>query len=829
MYQSARDQFINPTVLPEAALRPVTEVSAPPRLVYLPRHTHTFVGRGDELAVLEAALRGGGEVVVAAVHGLGGVGKSTLAAHYALAQATGRTAPGQERKAGGGLNPVWWIIADSGSAVEAGLAGLAVALQPELTTVLPLEALAERATAWLAAHDGWLLVLDNVVDPADVRPLLERTLTGQVLVTSRLGEGWHHLDARVLRLDVLDEREAIELLARLATPGLPRGLIQAALDREDLPDGLDGAVDLVRELGHLPLAIEQVGAYLHQTKLPPRAYLRLLREQPAIMYDRAARGGDAERTVARIWRLTLDQLIGVPLAGQVLRILAWYGTEPIPRTLLASLDAEVSQVQHALSELAAYNMITLSSETVTVHRLVQAVARTPDPNDPHRQAAAIDTARGQATSLLHDDLPYAAYDPIGWPTWRALLPHITALASHISPGTETANTARLINQAGLFLYNQGAIGRAIACFEQAHMANERALGVDHPNTLKFRSNLANAYRAAGDLGRAIALHEATLADCERVLGVDHPNTLNSRNNLAGAYQEAGDLGRATALHEQTLVDHERVLGTDHPRTMVSRNDLAYAYQEAGDLDRAIVLYEQTLADRERALGADHPSTLVSRNNLAYAYRAAGHLDRAIPLYEQTLADSERVLGTDHPDMLVSRNNLARALKAVGNLGRAIPLHEQTLADHERVVGPDHPNTLRFRNNLAYAYRAAGDLGRATALFEQTLADRERVLGADHPDTLVSRHNLAGAYQEGGDLGRAIPLYEQTLADRERVLGTDHPHTLASRHNLATAYQAVGNLGRAIPMYEQTLAACERVLGADHPTTKAVRGNLEALR
>jgi hypothetical protein len=271
-YQAGRDQTINETVLPAAALRPVTEVAAPPGLVNLPRHTRTFVGRGEELAALEAALRGGGEVVVAAVHGLGGVGKSTLAAHYALAQATGphRRRPGG-RQAGGGLNPVWWITADSGQAVQTGLAALAAALQPELATALPLEALAERATAWLAAHDGWLLVLDNVVDAADVRPLLERTLSGQVLVTSRLGEGWHRLDARVLRLDVLDEQEALDLLARIAAPSLSRDGSQADLD-EGLPEVLDGAVELVRELGCLPLAIEQAGAYLHQARLGPRAY-----------------------------------------------------------------------------------------------------------------------------------------------------------------------------------------------------------------------------------------------------------------------------------------------------------------------------------------------------------------------------------------------------------------------------------------------------------------------------------------------------------------------------------------------------------------------------
>ncbi|MEV4178786.1 tetratricopeptide repeat protein [Nonomuraea sp. NPDC049709] len=869
--QAARDQIINETmtVLPEAALRPVTEVTAPPGLVNLPRHTRTFVGRGEELATLEVALRSGGEVVVAAVHGLGGVGKSTLAAHYALSQATRPSTAGRECESGGGLNPVWWITADSGPAVQAGLAGLAAALQPELAAVLSLEALAERATAWLATHQGWLLVLDNVVDPTDVRPLLQRTLIGQVLVTSRLGEGWHRLDAQVLRLDVLGEQEAIELLTRIAAPDLSLEVVQVGLKRA-VPAALDGMAELVRELGWLPLAIEQAGAYLHQTRLTPRAYLDLLRDQPTMMYDRTARGADGERTIARIWRLTLDQLAATPLTGHLLRVLAWYGAEPIPRRLLDALTSDMAQVWHALGELAAYSMITFDGQAVTVHRLVQAVARTPDADDPHRRCADIDTARDQATDLLDDALPESWEDPMSWPTWRALIPHIEALTSPATPDADTATSARLLNGAGLFLGNQGAIIRGIAFLERACTVYERALGVDHPDTLTSRNNLACAYESVGDLGRAIPLHEATLADRERVLGTDHPDTFNSQNNLAGAYESGGDLGRAISLYEATLADRERVLGTDHPDTLTSRNNLAYAYRAAGDLGRAIPLheaaladrervlgpdhpdtlnsrsslaaayqtagdlgqaiplYEATLADQERVLGPDHPDTLTSRSSLAYAYKAAGYLSQAVPLYEATLTDQKRVLGLDHPDTLNSCNNLAAAYQAAGDLGRAIPLHEATLTDRERVLGLDHPDTLISRNNLAVTYQAAGDLGRAIPLHEATLTDRERVLGLDHPDTLSSRNNLAAAYQAAGDLGRAIPLHEATLADYRRVIGTDHPDTLNSRNNLAAAYQAAGDLGRAIPLYEATLTDCERVLGADHPLTTVVRAGLAKL-
>jgi hypothetical protein len=41
-------------------------------------------------------------------------------------------------------------------------------LQSALSDVLPLEALREGAVKWLAAHQGWLLILDNASDPADV-------------------------------------------------------------------------------------------------------------------------------------------------------------------------------------------------------------------------------------------------------------------------------------------------------------------------------------------------------------------------------------------------------------------------------------------------------------------------------------------------------------------------------------------------------------------------------------------------------------------------------------------------------------------------------------
>ena len=785
--------------LPSEAFTPPEQIPAPTRLTNLPQpHSDVFVGREADMTRLHTAMTNGTGVITQVLRGLGGIGKSTLALHYAH----------QQRDA---FNPVWWITADNPDTITNDLAALTARLNPySETTGLTAPQAAAWALTWLQTHTDWLLILDNAQDPQTIAKILGPLSNGHHLITSRRANGWHHL-AQPLELDTISPEAAITLLQRITGQTGNTAVLR----------------ELAAELGHLPLALEQAAAYIRQTALPTDRYLTRLRSQPARMFATPANGSDRDRTIARIWKITLDTVAGhAPLAGHLLRTLAWLAPDGLPRELLYGVDNDEIAVDEALGHLNDYSMITLSEETVTTHRLVQAVARTSDPADPHRTPDAIHTAHKQAADLLSAALPDdPSTNVAGWPRWRLLLPHIETFITLTRPQADTEEVAAILNESALYLSGQGQVARATTYNTRSLEAITRLHGEDHPDTLASRNNLAGAYESAGDLGRAIALYEQTLTDSTRILGKDHPDTLASRNNLAGAYESAGDLGRAIALYEQTLTDRTRILGKDHPSTLASRNNLAGAYESAGDLGRAIALYEQTLTDSTRILGKDHPSTLTSRNNLAYTYQSAGDLGRAIALYEQTLTDSTRILGKDHPDTLASRNNLAGAYESAGDLGRAIALYEQTLTDSTRILGKDHPSTLASRNNLAGAYESAGDLGRAIALYEQTLTDSTRILGKDHPSTLASRNNLAGAYESAGDLGRAIALYEQTLTDSTRILGKDHPSTLTSRNNLAYTYQSAGDLGRAIALYEQTLTDSTRILGKDHPSTLTSRNNL----
>ena len=182
-----------------------------------------------------------------------------------------------------------------------------------------------------------------------------------------------------IRLDVL-------------APGPAADLIAARTGSDDQA-GRDAAASIAAELGYLPLALDQAAAYITQTRITQAGYLQRLREHPAVMY--AAGDGQAQRTIARVWDITIEAIAARhPAAITLLHILACYAPDNLPRVVLGGDDdPDRLAVDEALGVLASYSMITLTPDAVSMHRLVQAVilARQPPDDDAsglRRRAAA---------------------------------------------------------------------------------------------------------------------------------------------------------------------------------------------------------------------------------------------------------------------------------------------------------------------------------------------------------------------------------------------------------------------------------------------------------
>ena len=524
-------------MLPAEAVRWAREVEAPPGAVNLPGSASgVFVGRQDELAKLRRMLTDQGEAAVTqvlrvrAVHGLGGIGKSTLALHYAHAYRHEYTL-------------VWWINASSTEQIVTGLAGLATRLCPQWAATAGVQERAAWTILWLQWHPGWLLIFDNVEDPADLRHYLGTLPDGHHLATSRIATGWHTI-APTMALGLLDPEAAVHLLCTLAF----------GPEHTPTPQQRREAAALAADLGHLPLALEQAGAYLYETGTSLADYRQMLGQ----VMDTTAGGIDPERTIARIWRHTLAAVERRnPQAVTLLNAMAWLAPDDIPRSLLAPLCPDPLTLGEALGALHAYNMISFSADrqSVGVHRLVQTVLRhQPTDSDGHLPG------RQEAEHLIQHATPDEDTDTS---QWERLLPHVIAVAES-TPAHSPASTATasVYHAAAQYLHRQGRDAHTIPLYETALAQCEQVLGDTHPDTLASRNNLAGAYQAAGDLERAIPLFETTLTQCEQVLGDTHPDTLASRNNLAHARRAAQAVQQRSTATSSPAVDPQQSSTTD---------------------------------------------------------------------------------------------------------------------------------------------------------------------------------------------------------------------------------------------------------------------------
>jgi tetratricopeptide (TPR) repeat protein len=716
-----------------AAERPRFPTALPPVWNVPYRRNPTFTGRKQVLAALAAQLGRGTAAVTQALQGGGGVGKTALAVEYAYRHRSQ-------------FNTVWWVRAEKPASLVSDYADLAAALGLAEAAQAEQQLAALAVRRWLEGHDRWLLVLDNADGPdaatglaaplARVVDLLPQILHGQVLVTSRDARWEQH--AALAELEVFSPDEAISFL----------------LARSGSSDG-SSAAEVAELLGHLPLALEQAGAYVRETRLPLAGYLDRLQRSPTLTVTKGRPWDrDPADTVATTWQVSLERVQPVPGAVNLLDVCAFLGPEEIPRELfslqldppaseLAMLAADPFALDAAIAALRRFGLVKASEQAITVHRLLQQVVR------DQLDAAKAASRAGTAVRMLTEAFPGEGYDDPGvWPICAQLLPHGVAAAGHAEHHrVEPAATSDLLDSAECYLHGRARYVEARALAERALTLAETAFGHEHEVVATRLDNLAVIVHDQGDLKQARTLHERALAITEARLGPDHPETALSLSNLATVLHDQGDLDRARPLYERALSIRTAKLGSGHITTAQSLNNLATVLHDQGHLDQARALFERALSIRRASLGSSHPLTAQGLDNLASVLRDQGEFDRARALHEEALSIREARLGADHPATAASLNNLATVLADQGELDSARASHERALSIREARLGANHPATATSLNNLGNLLRAQGDLDGARALHERALAIREARLGADHPDTAQSRQNLADVLAE----------------------------------------------------------------------------------
>ncbi|KAF5418653.1 MAG: Tetratricopeptide (TPR) repeat [Candidatus Methanocomedens sp.] len=641
LLQGIRRERMKPPVkpaFPRVAQRSVTEQprfpGALPPIWNVPHNRNpNFTGREEHLASLKVALSSGKPAALTqAIHGLGGVGKTQLALEYAYRNVAE-------------YDIVWWVRSEETATLASDYASLAKALDLPEKDAADQKLIIQVVKHRLEQIPKWLLVFDNAKDRADVNDYLPQGKTGHVLITSR-NVNWRGT-ATPLDVKVLDHSESVDFL----------------LKRSGYTDG-EAADALADALGNLPLALEQAGAYMEATGRSLPNYLKMFTDRKNELWDRAVPPSDYLDTVATTWNIAFDEVMQLSSSGaDLLNLCAFLAPDDIPVELLNSgvqyLPESLSAVagdplafDDAVDPLRRYSLVEITAETISVHRLVQAVTRDRLDGDEWKKWAEA------AVRIVNKAFPFDSIDVRTWPVCSRLLPHALAAAEHaealdIAPDS----TGRLLNQTGVYLKGHAQFAEAKGMHERALAIYEAEYGPDHPDVATNVNNLGLVLQALGDMEGAKKMFERALVICEAEYGPDHPQVAIYVNNLGLVLKAIGDMEAAKKMHERALAIYEAEYGPDHPDVATNVSNLGLVLKALGDMEGAKKMFERALAIDESTYGPDHPDVAIDVNNLGFVLEALGDMEGAKKMCERARSIFSEYLGKDHPNTVTVQNNL----------------------------------------------------------------------------------------------------------------------------------------------------------------------------
>ncbi|MGH3940726.1 MAG: ATP-binding protein [Pseudonocardiaceae bacterium] len=769
----------------------------------LPPDVNAFTGRAQELVELDRLLAGGTghnavaganstAVVISAVSGTAGVGKTALALRWAH-RVRDQFPDGQLYVNLRGYDPDQPMTV--GTALAGFLRALGIAGQD-----IPLE-LDERAGAYRSLLNGrrMLVVLDNAANAEQVRPLLPGTPPCLVVVTSRdslAGLVIQH-GARRIDLDLLPLHDAVALLGALigkrveAEPDaatalarhctrLPLALRVAAERAAARPDTCLASLvgELADEQRRLPLldaggdprtAVRAVfsWSYRHLSADTARVF-RLLGLHPGPDLDPYAAaaltdtGHDTAHHLLDV--LARAHLIGHSSPGH-------YGMHDLLRAYATHLatDEDTEQEQRrALTRLFDHYLATAAAAMDSLHpaeqhrrpRIPPPATPTPPVTDPASARAWLDTERAALTTTC----AYTAAH--GWPSHTSRLAatlfryldagghYSDALAVHTHALRAARHTvdqsaeARALTNLGVVCWRQGHHRQAADYLQQARDLS-REIG-DRTGETRTLDNLGLVYWQQGQYQHA-AEHFQQALDLFQALG-DRDGEAHALDHLGTVYWQQGHY-RQAAEHFQQALDLSRILD-DYDGEARALVHLGVVYVQQGHYKQAAEHQQQAL-NLYRQIG-NRAGVSHALANLGVVYYQQGQYQQAVEHHLQAL-NLFREIG--------ERTGEAEALDHLGNVYRRQGQYQQAAEHHLQALNlfgeiGERAGEAKALNGVGETHHAAGQ--QHDALIQHTVALTLAAQIGDRYEQARAHNGLAHTHHTTGDLDQASYHWHQAL-------------------------------------------------------------------
>jgi DNA-binding SARP family transcriptional activator/tetratricopeptide (TPR) repeat protein len=762
----------------------------------LPADVGGFTGRQGQLDALDEVMRtAGSTVVISAIAGTAGVGKTALAVHWAHRSAD-RFPDGQlyvdlrGYSSGAPLRPV--------EALNQVLRSLGVP-----TERIPHE---EGSAAALyrstLAGRKVLVLLDNARAPEQVRPLLPGCPGCLVVVTSRdqLGGLVAMQGARRINLDVLTPAEAEALLIRIVGPADPAAIAELARLCAYLPLALRIAAANVTGNPHLG-----VDGYLAELTGGDRlAALAMAGDKDAAVrraFDVSYRSVPAG--ARRLFRL-LGLAAGPDITAPAAAALAGTGTSAATRLLDVLARAHLIE-EHQPGRYTCHDLLRLYAARraerdepepgrgAAIRRLSEWYWRLADAADrllyPHSTRLPVPVSAVDLPVVTFTDHATA----LGWlDAERVNLVAICTAAAEHGPRPVAwllADTLRRYLNRHRHLADLFAV--AEAGLAAARTAGERrAAAATHVSlAIAYATGVRRSRKAIAHFGRTLTLSRRAGWPKGQYLAL---------NGLGVVHYMIGRLDRAVDFHQQAL-ELSRQVGHKGGQA-TSLNNLALSYRDAGQLGRALAVATaaQPLYREMDAVGA----AANARHTLGTALRLLGRFDLALDQFDLAL-NGFRAVG--------DRDGEASALIGLARVRADTGRHHEALDGAREALGltdgaGEHQVVVDSSNTLAAAHRDLGRDCEAIERHEVALAVATDI--GYHFGVAEAKVGLAATHHQAGHHRLAVKLATDTLGIARRagfrVLEGQTLGVLAAiAHGSGEHDQAIAHARRALVLHRAT--------------------------
>ncbi len=756
--------------LNEGSVQPHSSVTLPPVWnVPMPRNIH-FTGRDAILSKLTEAFHSKERAVLPQViKGMAGIGKTQIAVEYAFRQASIYQA-------------VWWLRAKEKETLLSDYRAFATTMnllenqgQDEKTVI-------DSVREWLTNNQNWLLILDDVKRPEDLKRYLPEKCGGHVIITTR------HMvwEKSFCELPLLfwSRSESIDFLLRRADTNDPRG-----------------AAEVAEQLGDLPVAMELAGAYLMETEIDFGDYLQSHRKCQSAIKKASSK---YPRTAGTAFFLSLQAIQNrEPVALGILYLTAYLSSDGISRPLFSKAGQFVAPpfaesfndpeaLDHNIAVLERYGLVASISEDLLVNHLIQEMVREHLKTDERQRWA--DAA---VRTIHHVFSPGETDGDQPGLKWDILFCHARTVVAHVREnGVALEVIANLLDSMRRQLQERGAFAEAETYFKQELDHYERKFGDDHPHAGAVANNLATLLYDGKRFDEAESYFRRALHIYQSRLGDDHLYTGAVTNNLALFLRDRGNDEEAALLFRQVWKIYADRLGEDNFHTAAALNNLAVSLLEIGDLAEAEPLFRKAIKTWENKLGGDHPHIATGLLNLSVLLECFGRYAEAEPYCRRAIGIRKTHSGGELLLVAEGLRDLVRVLKKQGKFDDAESICRQAVKIVRSRSGVDHPDTTGALFDLAAVLHDQGKFLDAEPLYLQVLHLLESQPDGDHPEMAPVLNNLSLLYHDLGRFADAERHCRRALEVLNFELGTDHPDTEKSRHNLSAILFSMGKTQEA---------------------------------